>query len=268
MRGIIHSYSSSPFISIAIILILLIYSTYSCEKLEPKRIIAIKTGQATEVMATTAKVTGEIIDAGEGIDQHGICWSISPNPTTSNSSVSQLGPRNNGGNFTYKIQGLNPNTTYYARVYATGSSTTSYGNQINFKTQFGSLQFYLDSVAINTQWSSVFAYSYISELGAYNIQSFGFCWNTSRNPTISDSKYEVFGTPNLGINAGSISSLSSLDSNSIYFIKAFIVDEINIIYSNEIEFILSCGYFRRPRHFTGACTDCHSTDWLISEGYY
>lgn len=66
-------------------------------------------------------------DGGTSIISKGVCWSTSQNPTISDNKT------NNGtgtGNYTSQISSLLPNTNYYVRAYATNSSGTSYGNNI------------------------------------------------------------------------------------------------------------------------------------------
>jgi len=59
---------------------------------------------------------------GSSITEQGVCYSTSPMPTKDNNKSSG------------KITGLNPNTKYYARAYATNSFGTSYGKEISFTT--------------------------------------------------------------------------------------------------------------------------------------
>jgi hypothetical protein len=70
-------------------------------------------------------------DNGEAVTARGICWSVTGNPTiTDSKSTDGTG----SGNFISSLTGLTPNTTYYARAYATNSLGVAYGNQIIFNT--------------------------------------------------------------------------------------------------------------------------------------
>lgn len=83
---------------------------------------------------TTSSVTcgGNITSAGTAtVTARGVCWGTSPNPTImGNHSSNGTGT----GIFTSVVSGLNANTTYYIRAYATNSVGTSYGNDQSFTT--------------------------------------------------------------------------------------------------------------------------------------
>lgn len=81
---------------------------------------------------TSSICSGNIISDGGGIVlSRGVCWSTSKNPTIANSHTID---GNGTGPFTSDITGLNANTTYYVRAYATNSAGPSYGLQVTFKT--------------------------------------------------------------------------------------------------------------------------------------
>ena len=64
----------------------------------------------------------------------GVCWSTTPNPTIAGSHASSgMGE----GNYSVEMTGLQANTTYYMRAYATNhynTSTTVYGEEKYFHT--------------------------------------------------------------------------------------------------------------------------------------
>ena len=70
-------------------------------------------------------------DFGNTISARGVCWSTSSNPTTANSKTIESGTT---GSFTSNITGLNANTLYYVRAYATNISGTAYGAEVSFTT--------------------------------------------------------------------------------------------------------------------------------------
>jgi hypothetical protein len=62
----------------------------------------------------------------------GICWTTSGLPTIANNNIksSSIG----AGAYSVSITGLNPNTTYTMRAFATNEAGTAYGSGISFKT--------------------------------------------------------------------------------------------------------------------------------------
>ena len=104
--------------------------------------LSFSTSMATFPQLTTAEVTsigqktavsGGLItsDNGSSVVLRGVCWSLTPNPTVSDSRSSS---GSGSGAFTSLITGLDVNMTYYVRAYATNRIGTSYGNEVTFTT--------------------------------------------------------------------------------------------------------------------------------------
>lgn len=95
----------------------------------------LTTNNITNIQTSTATSGGNIsTDGGSAITARGVVWHTSTNPTLTN----KLGSTSNGngtGNYSSAITGLNPNTTYYVRAYATNGIGTSYGQQRTFTTK-------------------------------------------------------------------------------------------------------------------------------------
>ncbi|SDE14890.1 beta strand repeat-containing protein, partial [Aquimonas voraii] len=90
------------------------------------------TTAASAIAADSASSGGNVSsDGGAAITQRGVAYATTTNPTTSNSVVTAAGTT---GAFSSSLTGLSPNTTYYARAFATNAVGTSYGNQISFTT--------------------------------------------------------------------------------------------------------------------------------------
>ncbi|MEI7980784.1 MAG: FISUMP domain-containing protein [Bacteroidota bacterium] len=92
----------------------------------------VSTTDVTSITQTTASSGGDVTsDGGATVTGRGVCWSESQNPTiTDNHTTNGSGT----GTFTSAMDGLNPNSAYYTRAYATNSAGTSYGNEVSFTT--------------------------------------------------------------------------------------------------------------------------------------
>lgn len=86
----------------------------------------VSTNSATNITINSF-TTGGIItsDGGSSIIERGVVYSLSQNPTTLNSKITST-----SNQFSIDITGLNDNTTYYCRAFATNAVGTTYGDQI------------------------------------------------------------------------------------------------------------------------------------------
>ena len=100
---------------------------------------ALTTTAITNILSTAATSGGNILsDGGAAIIFRGVCWSTSPNPTTSDSHTTDS---SGSGTFVSNLSGLTLNTSYYVRAYAINSTGTAYGNELSFITRDCGLSF-------------------------------------------------------------------------------------------------------------------------------
>ena len=110
----------------------LVYSNVLQFTTAPPVAPTLTTNAATNVNSLSATSGGVIvIDGGAAITAKGVCWNTATNPTIANNLTT-----NGSGNapYTSLLAILAPNTTYFARAYATNSIGTAYGNEITFTT--------------------------------------------------------------------------------------------------------------------------------------
>lgn len=114
--------------------LLILFMLAACKK-DPEVVISTPVLTTTAISSVTSDkaVTGGIIssDGGAPVSQRGVCWSTSPNPTTSNSTA--FDGSTGTGSFTTNMSNLSGNTTYYVRAYAVNEAGTAYGNELSFK---------------------------------------------------------------------------------------------------------------------------------------
>jgi len=95
--------------------------------------VQLTTTSITDITNTSARSSGNITsDGGSQVTARGVVWGTSPNPTVSLATKTSNG--SGIGSFASNLDGLNLNTTYYVRAYATNSEGTFYGNELTFKT--------------------------------------------------------------------------------------------------------------------------------------
>jgi len=162
----------------------------------------ITTTVPTSITVSSAHSGGTISDdGGAEVTARGVCWGTSPEPEPGigNYTTDGIGT----GTFTSIITGLQVNTAYYVRAYATNSKGTGYGNQHMFETlpvnETGSVTDLRDgknyeTVKIGNQWWMAENLDY--ETGSswcyddvgMNCDTLGrlYSWNAAQNSCPSD----------------------------------------------------------------------------------
>ena len=99
---------------------------------ETNNLPILTTNTVTDITSNTAISGGNISDnAGVNIITRGICWNTNGNPTIDN----DFSTNGSGiGEYSIEMSNLESETNYYVRAFATNSSGTSYGNELNFTT--------------------------------------------------------------------------------------------------------------------------------------
>lgn len=200
------------------------------------------TNAASNITFNSATSGGNVTDAGGAnvfVFEHGVCYSINPNPTITDPKVSG-GP--GVGAFVVNLTGLAGGTTYYARAYATNTAGTAYGNQDVFATLTPVLPT-LNTTAITsiTYQSAVSGGNTIND-GGSPITAKGVCWDTLTGPTIAGN----FTSEGTGSN-NFVSSLTGLLGGKTYYVRAYATNSLGTSYGNELSFP-TCG---TPIHFVG-----------------
>jgi uncharacterized protein (TIGR02145 family) len=94
----------------------------------------INTNGAANIASNSLSCGGAILDdGGATITARGVCWSTQSNPTID--LPTKTSDENSPGSFVSTVNGLNSNTTYYIRAYATNRVGTAYGSAITVATK-------------------------------------------------------------------------------------------------------------------------------------
>lgn len=182
-------------------------------------------GISSSGAASGGTITG---DCAATVTARGVCYSTTANPTTSNSKTSD---GTGGGTFTSTITGLTANTIYHVRAYATNPAGTVYGADVQFTTSPGLPVVTTSSLTMNSSTAANAGGNVTSDGGAA-VTAKGVCWNTSTNPTISNSKTID------GSGTGSFSSsLTGLTPGTTYYVRAYATNSAGTSYGSNISFV-------------------------------
>jgi len=166
-----------------------------------------------------------------GISSHGFCWNTTGMPTISDSKV-DLGATTKIETFTGSLTDLNESTTYYVRAFATNSTGTSYGEEVSYTT-LADKPIVITTDAYSIRQTKAVVKGNLSDLGASDVTSYGFCWNTTGAPTITDENVDLGGM----IMPSSFSdTLSSLSKGTTFYVRAYAINASGIRYGDDASF--------------------------------
>ena len=199
----------------------------SCKK-EKKEFASVTTVAASNVTANSITTGGEITnDGNQQILKKGVCWAAHSNPTLADSITDNTSASNF---FSTDIVGLNSNTNYYIRAYATNASGTAYGNEIVVTTLKG-VATITTSAVTDIQPLTAKGGGNILNDGGSQIGERGVVYSRLPNPTTSNFKISA------GDGAGIfVVSLSPLASQETYYVRAYAINSFGISYGNEVKF--------------------------------
>lgn len=109
--------------------------------IDPTSLPVVSTTPVSVITTTSAKTGGNVTSSGiSPVTTKGIVWSLEPETETNKITIEENendGITSNGfglGSYITELTSLTPNTTYYARAYATNSYGTGYGSVVEFTT--------------------------------------------------------------------------------------------------------------------------------------
>ena len=216
------------------------YSSHSSTRSEVHSFVTLKaekpvveTGAVENITLTFATCGGNVVsDCGADVTERGVCWSTSPNPTINDNKTSDGAGI---GTYNSSITGLNKNTTYYVRAYASNSVGTGYGNEISFTT----LKDIVKPTVKTNEVSSVVQDAAICggvviDDGGATVTARGVCWSTSPNPTTNGNHTDD------GTGEGDFTSaITGLTAGTTYYVRAYATNEKGTSYGEEKSFMTS-----------------------------
>lgn len=207
---------------------LLLVIIIGCKNDPPKTLPEVSTNLVSNITSSSATSGGTItFDGNSPISSRGICWSTNENPTISDKKTSD---GSGEGAFSSSITELSPGKLYYVRAYATNLIGTAYGNQLTFNASSIIATLTTNGISDITNVGGNGGGNIIDD-GGSPITERGICWNTSPNPTVSDSK----SSDGSGIGIFD-SSIRNLIEGTKYYVRAYATNSAGTGYGNEVYF--------------------------------
>ena len=190
---------------------------------------------ATDIKYESAKLGFTIKNVGDPkCTEAGICYGTSSNPTI-------YGDKVVGSISTYlqkkDVTGLQENTTYYYRAYVIQDGEAVYGNTFSFKTAMRPSVSTLEVSNLQNQYGLMNMWQVqlngkINSVGNPTITGCGFKYSTNGDPESGGTNVSASGS-----SAGNFSaSLSSLKSNTTYYVRAYVKNSLGYEYGELVTF--------------------------------
>lgn len=235
---------------------MLLILSVSCKKNN----LQVTTTPISSIDVTSAYTGGNVShDGGSEVIVRGVCFAIFSSPSLSNASFTQDG--SGLGEYTSKLSGLKPNTTYHVRAYAKNAKGIAYGDEKTFTTnsyysattpivQTDSLS-NTDTLGLKLTLNGEILYP-----GGSAVTETGFVYSSKKGASISDTKIISNGT------ISPFSGLFNFQIGEIYYVNSYAINSFGVAYGQEIQVQINRA---KPKISTSQITEIDSTS-AISGG--
>ena len=193
----------------------------------------VTTADITNIGSVKATCGGNVMDDGTlTVTARGVCYSTESQPTIEDAHTTDGKGK---GEFISNLKNLQDKTTYYVRAYATTEAGTAYGAQKTFKTENGIPVVVLSQVGEPTANSVTFKGNVTGD-GGVSVTERGLCYGLTQYPTKTDTHVAI------GNGIGEFTgSLTGLNINTTYYVRAYAVNSIGVGYSEQMTFTTKDG---------------------------
>jgi len=199
-------------------------------RLDPK----LGTTKVFNITSSSATVIGFVVAEGDGFTEKGVCYDVEPNPTIAKSKTIFTGTSTTAA-FNVPLNGLAFAQAYHARAYATGPAGTVYGEALSFTTL--PVVPTVTTAAVPTASITGNAASgggNVTATGGAAVTARGICWSLTDPPTVANFK-----TTNGDGTGAFTSSMTELQGNKTYYVRAYATNSAGTGYGTQVEFTSS-----------------------------
>jgi hypothetical protein len=233
-------------------LLVITFSISSCAKQEaPESSPTVITLEPSDVKLNAFTMSGEVTNEGfNATKERGFVWSqTNTNPSVSDNKISVGYGK---GQYSFTLEKLSPNTTYYYKSFATNDKGTSYGELKIIKTADYSLATLTTDLPKNITYTSAELGGNVIDEGGIAVTERGICLALNKTPTISDIKITN------GKGLGSFANIViRLTDGSNYSVRSFAINGKGTSYGNEQKF--STTAFKAPTVSTDIISNIAAT---------
>ncbi len=199
---------------------------------QAKKRAVLNTLEPSNITASTAVLTGEIVDDGyPKYYERGIVYSEQSMPTVEQTLQRLTATMTDDKAYSCQAVGLTLGKTYYVRAYAVNEVGVAYSsNQVSFTTAAVGGKVTITGVDdINLAEHTAVAHGEILELGDPAYTERGFVYShTNSSPTIYNSIVTVEGSGKGTFDA----KLTDLARETTYYVRAYVKNEAGVVYSD------------------------------------
>lgn len=213
-------------------LILVILCACSKDPMPNASYLVPKITTQTASNVTSTSVTINISISSQNASEVGLYYGTNSEPKPRN-SIKAIKSSSQSSSLT--LTGLNFDTKYYYRCYATNRIDTIYGDIQNFTTITATAPTGITTTIPNTiTQTSAKSGGSIANDGGFSVIAKGVCWSTTTSPTIVNSKTsDGSGTSSFS------SSLTGLIGGTLYYVRAYATNSIGTAYGTQTSFTTS-----------------------------
>jgi len=192
---------------------------------------SLNTSLPTNISLTSVTLGGNVSsNGGASIIQKGVCWGISNNPDINGGN--NVASTNGTGPYSVSVTGLNANTIYYARAYASNNVGISYGQEVNFSTTAFQAPSAITNVALNLSQTKATLNGTVNANGNSTTITFEYGTTTTYGTEVNATPSNVTGNSNIDVSF----YLTGLTAGETYQYRIKAINEGGVVTGSNISF--------------------------------